>query len=76
MAKSFDETVKAMCRKRISDPDQPLLGDSFSVSQAVAAAVIKRALTGAADAVKLVREILDSGSVSPGEFKVDIRVVD
>ena len=76
MAKSFDDTVKKMCRKRVSDPDQPLLGERFTVEQAIAAAVIKRAVTGAADAVKLIREILAAETAGSGEFSVNIRVVD
>ncbi len=75
--KTFDATVKKLCRKKISDPEEAILGPSFTVQQAIAAAIIKRALGGAPDAVKLVREILDyQDSPSAGEFKVNIRVVD
>lgn len=75
--KSFDDTVKKLCRKKITDPQEPILPQSFTVQQAIAAAVVRRAVDGAADAVKLVREILDSqDTVSAGEFKVNIRVVE
>lgn len=75
--KTFDDTVKKLCRKKISDPEEPILGPCFTVQQAIAAAIIKRAVSGASDAVKLVREILDSKDTSDiGEFKVNIRVVE
>lgn len=75
-SKSFDKTVKKLCAKKITDADEPILDQCFTVEQAIAAAVIKRALGGAADAVKLVREILDSQTPQSGDFRVDIRVVE
>ena len=76
-ARSFDDTVKKLCRKKITDPEEPILGERFTVQQAIAAAIIKRAVSGASDAVKLVREILDSEDRTEiGEFKVNIRVVE
>lgn len=75
--KTFDETVKKLCAKKITDPDETILGQSFTVQQAIAAAIIKRALGGAADAVKLIREILAAQDVTEmGEFKVNIRVIE
>ena len=75
--KSCDETVKKLCRKKITAPDEPILGAQFTVQQAIAAAIVKRAVGGASDAVKLIREILDSETANTaGEFKVNIRVVD
>ncbi len=75
--KTFDDTIKKLCRKKITDPDEAIIGPSFTVQQAIAAAIIKRALGGAPDAVKLVREILDcQDSLDTGEFKVNIKVVD
>ena len=35
-SKSFDETVKKLCRKKITDPDEPILGAQFTVQQAIA----------------------------------------
>ena len=76
-SKSFDETVKKLCRKKITDPDEPIVGAQFTVQQAIAAAIVKRAVSGASDAVKLIREILDSETANTaGEFKVNIRVID
>ena len=75
-SKSFDSTVRKMCSKKISDPDCELLGDSFTVEQAIAAAVIKKAMSGTADSVKLIREILDDQKTFSGEFRVDIKVVE
>lgn len=46
-SKSFDETVKKLCRKKITDPDEPILGAQFTVQQAIAAAIVKRAVSGA-----------------------------
>lgn len=74
--KSFDKTLKRLCNKKITAPDEELLGESFTVSQAIAAAVIKKAMSGATDAVKLIREIVDDEPVATaGEFKVDINVI-
>lgn len=74
--KSFDNTVKKLCRKKISDPQAPILEDVHSVEQEIAAAVIKRAMSGATDSVKLIREILDDGKEVCGGFRVDINVVE
>lgn len=74
--KSFDKTVKKLCRKKISDPEAPILSEEFTVEQAIAAAVIKRAIGGSSDAVKLIREILDDSVGSVGQFKVDINVIE
>lgn len=65
-----------MCRKKLTDPESELLGDSFTVEQAIAAAVVKKAMSGASDSVKLIREILDGQAAAPNEFRVDIKVVD
>lgn len=74
--KSFDSTLKKLCRKKISEPDEDLLGENFTVQQAIAAAVIKKAMGGATDAVKLIREIMDDDmSHVTGEFRVDINVI-
>lgn len=73
--KTLDDTVKKLCRKRITDCEEPLLGDRFSVTEAIAAAVIKRAEGGATDAVKLIRDILASDCPGGG-FTVDVRIVD
>jgi len=76
-AKSFDGTVRKLCNKKISDPEEPILGEQFTVEQAIAAAVIKRAVSGATDSVKLIREILESApSESIGQFSVNIKVVE
>lgn len=77
--KSFDRTVRRLCNKKITDPDAQILGEKFTVEQAIAAAVIKKAMGGAADAVKLIREILgsaDTALTEPTEFRVDINVVE
>lgn len=74
--KKFDRTVQKMCRKRITDPDEDILGERFSVEQAIAAAVIRKAMSGATDSVKLIREILDDGEQGCSELRVDINVVD
>ncbi|MBQ8605418.1 MAG: hypothetical protein IJ408_01665 [Clostridia bacterium] len=74
--KKFDRTVQKMCRKRITDPDEDILGERFSVEQAIAAAVIRKAMSGATDSVKLIREILDNSEQGCGELRVDINVVD
>lgn len=74
---SFDKTVKKLCRKKITDPEAPLLGESFTVSEAIAAALIKKAYTGAADALKVIREILDDEKPdAPKSFSVDINVIE
>lgn len=65
-----------MCNKKITEPDADLLGEKFTVEQAIAAAVIKKAMSGASDSVKLIREILDDRDESCSEFRVDIKVVD
>lgn len=74
--KKFDKTVRRMCNKKITEPDADLLGEKFTVEQAIAAAVIKKAMSGASDSVKLIREILDDRDESCSEFRVDIKVVD
>ena len=74
--KTFDKTVKKLCRKKITDAEAPILGEEFTVEQAIAAAVIKRAIGGNSDAVKLIREILDDNIGSVGQFKVDINVIE
>ena len=77
MAKSFDKTVKKMCRQKITDPDAPLLGEVFTVEEAIAAALIKKAYSGAADALKVIREILSEQTHdAPKTFTVDINVVE
>ena len=75
--KSFDKTVRKLCNKKISDPDGQILGETFTVEQAIAAAIIKKAMSGASDAVKLIREVLDDKELSKsGEFRIDINVVE
>ncbi len=77
MSKSFDKTLKRLCNKKISEYDAPLLSDNFTVTEAIAAAVIKKAMSGTTDSVKLIREILDEGGKEVhNEFKVDINVVE
>ena len=76
MAKTFDETVKKMCRKKMESPDSPLLKERYSVEEAIAEALIRKALSGASDAVKLLREILGTGGSQKGNFQIDIKVVD
>ncbi len=76
MAKSFDKTVKRLCNKKISDPDAPILDSVFTVEQALAAAIIKKAMAGNSDAVKIIRDILSEERGIDGSFKVDISVVD
>ncbi len=74
---SFDNIVKKMCKKKISSPDEPLLKPEFTPTEAIAEALIRRALAGNADALKVVREILgqDNG-VKSGGFSIDINVVE
>lgn len=72
----FDKTLKRLCNKKITEPDQDILGPVYTVEQAIAAAVIKKAMAGATDAVKLIREILDDDKTVTGAFKVDINVVE
>ena len=74
--KSFDRTVRKLCSKKITDPDAQILGEKFTVEQAIAAAVIRKAIGGSADAVKLIREILGEGREAGGDFHVDITVVE
>ena len=74
--KSFDKTVRKLCNKKITDPDAPILSETFTVEQAIAAAVIKKAMSGTADAVKLIREILEQKEKASSDFHVDIKVVD
>lgn len=77
MAKTFDDTVKKMCRKKIASPDEPLLKEKFTVEQAISEALIRKAFGGAADAVKLIREILSSpAAATSSKFQIDINVVD
>lgn len=73
--KTLDDTVKKLCRKRITDPDAPLLGERYTVTEAIAAAVIKKAESGATDAVKLIRDVLAADSVKSG-LTVEVHVVD
>ncbi len=75
--KPFDRTVRKLCNKKIENPDEEILGEIYTVEQAIAAAVIRKAMSGTADAVKLIREILDEPSgQSAGGFRVDINVVE
>ncbi len=75
--KSFDKTVRKLCNKKITDPEGQILGETFTVEQAIAAAIIKKAMSGASDAVKLIREILDEKiSSDTNEFRIDINVVE
>ena len=74
--KSFDKTVRKLCNKKITDPSQAILGEVFTVEQAIADAVIKKAMSGSTDCVKLIREILGNQSNGNGEIKVDINVVE
>ena len=77
MAKGFDKTVKKMCAKKLSDPNENILGEKFSVEEAIAEGLIRKALSGTADAVKLVREILSEENESNnGGFRVDINVIE
>ncbi len=77
MAISFDKTVKRMCKKKISAPDAPLLSDEFTPLDAIAEALIRRALSGNADALKVVREILGKDeNEKKGSFHIDINVVE
>ena len=77
MAISFDKTVKKMCKKKISSPDEPLLTDEFTPTDAIAEALIRRALSGNADALKVVREILGKeDGAKQGGFFIDINVVE
>lgn len=74
--KSFDNVIRKMCSRKLTDPEAPLLKEQFTPTEAIAAAVIKKAMNGSTDAVKLIREITDGGKVMDGRFKVDISVVD
>ncbi len=77
MAINFDKTVIKMCKKKISSPDAPLLPDRFTPVDAIAEALIRRAQSGNADALKVVREILgQKDAQSNDSFFVDIKVVD
>ena len=76
MVKGFDKTVKRLCAKKLSDPNESILGERFSVEEAIAEALIRRALSGTADAVKLIREILSEQKETQGGFQVDINVVE
>lgn len=74
--KSFDSVIKKMCSRKMTDPEAPLLGESFTATEAIAAAVIKKAMSGSTDCVKLIREITDGDKTLEGKFRVDISVVD
>lgn len=74
--KNFDTTVRKLCSKKITDENEPLLPEKHTVEQAIAAAIIKKAMSGASDSVKLIRDILDDGKCVSGSFKVDINVVE
>ena len=77
MPMNFDKTVKRMCKKKITSPDEPLLKDEFTPTDAIAEALIRRALAGNADALKVVREILGKEErEQKGGFFIDINVVD
>ncbi len=76
MAKGFDKTVKKMCAKKLSDPSENILGEKFSVEEAIAESLIRKALSGTADAVKLIREILSEEKETNGGFRVDINVIE
>lgn len=77
MAISFDKTVKRMCKRKINSPDEPLLTAEFTPTEAIAEALIRRALAGNADALKVVREILGKDEQGrPGSFQIDINVVE
>ena len=73
---NFDSTVKKMCKKKISSPDEPLLKPQFTPLEAIAEALIRRAQAGNADALKVVREILGQERVTNGGFSIDINVVE
>ena len=74
---NFDKTVKRMCKKKISSPDEPLLDGEFTPLEAIAEALIRRAQSGNADALKVVREIVGQQSeVKSGGFSIDINVVE
>ena len=76
MVKGYDKTVKKMSAKKISEPGESILGEKFSVEEAIAEALIRKALAGTADAVKLIREILSEDKETQGGFRVDINVVE
>ncbi len=77
MPMNFDKTVKKMCKKKITSPDEPLLKDEFTPTDAIAEALIRRALAGNADALKVVRDILGKEECDKkGGFFIDINVVD
>ena len=77
MPMNFDKTVKRMCKKKITSPDEPLLKDEFTPTDAIAEALIRRALSGNADALKVVREILGKEERdNKGGFFIDINVVE
>lgn len=74
--KSLDSIVRKMCRKKMTDPDAPLLKERFCATEAIAAALVKKAIGGGTDAVKLIREITDCGENVDSTFKVEITVVE
>ena len=76
MAGNFDKTVIKLCKRKLQDPDQPILGESFTVTEMVAAALIKKACAGTGDAIKILREILSDGGEQKRSFNIDINVVD
>lgn len=74
---NFDKTVKRMCKKKIHSADEPLLPDEFTPVDAIAEALIRRALAGNADALKVVRDIIGSEpSEKKGGYVIDINVVE
>ncbi len=77
MAINFDKTVIKMCKKKISSPDEPLLPGEFTPVEAIAEALIRRAQSGNADALKVVREILGQKEVQKNDrFFIDINVIE
>ena len=74
---NFDKTVKRMCKKKIRSADEPLLQGEFTPVDAIAEALIRRALAGNADALKVVREIIGNEPCeSKGGYVIDINVVE
>ena len=76
MANSFDKTVIRLCKKKLESPDAPLLGDTFTVTEMVAEALIKKACAGTGDSIKILREILSDNNEIKKSFNIDINVVD
>ena len=70
---ALDGAIKKLCQKRTSEGTIKLSKNPTALTL-VAAAVLKRAMDGAPEAVKLVRSALEGDALDSG-FKLEIEVI-